>query len=311
MISFNIISASNQLLNNSFQEFFNLKSFPEISLKREDKIHPFVSGNKYRKLKYNLIEAKNQHINTILTFGGAFSNHIAATAAAGKELGFQTIGIIRGDELFDKINENPTLAFAKAAGMDLHFVTRKQYREKESKVYQEKLIEKFGTMYVLPEGGTNDLAIKGCEEILTEEDNIFDVICVPVGTGGTMAGIINSTNPHQRVIGFSALKGDFLENDIKKWTSKTNWEITDAYCFGGYAKVNKELIQFINLFKRETGITLDPIYTAKMMYGIFQMIRDQKIQKNSRILAIHTGGLQGITGMNINLKKRNLPLIDL
>lgn len=126
-----------------------------------------------------------------------------------------------------------------------------------------------------------------------------------------MAGIINSTNPHQRVIGFSALKGDFLENDIKKWTSKTNWEITDAYCFGGYAKVNKELIQFINLFKRETGITLDPIYTAKMMYGIFQMIRDQKIQKNSRILAIHTGGLQGITGMNINLKKRNLPLIDL
>ncbi len=283
----------------------------EIAIKREDLIHPHISGNKYRKLKYNLIEAKNQQKDTLLTFGGAFSNHIAATAAAGKELHFKTIGIIRGEELKDKIKENPTLAFAKASGMKLVFISREEYKQKESKTFIDRLIEKYGLFYLLPEGGTNTLAVKGCEEILTEDDEHFDIICVPVGTGGTMAGIVNSTKPHQRVIGFSALKGDFLGNEIKKWTSKTNWEITDAYCFEGYAKVNQELIHFLNQFKRETGVTLDPIYTGKMMYGIFQMIRDRKIQKKSRILAVHTGGLQGIAGMNINLKKRNLPLIDL
>lgn len=283
----------------------------ELYIKREDLIHPYISGNKYRKLKYNLIEAKNQQKETLLTFGGAFSNHIAATAAAGKELHFKTIGIIRGEELEDKIQDNPTLAFAKANGMKLVFISREQYKQKDSKYYKDSLIEKFGACYMLPEGGTNNLAIKGCEEILTVDDEYFDIICVSVGTGGTMAGIVNSTKPHQRVIGFSALKGDFLENELKKWTSKRNWEITDAYCIGGYAKVNQELIHFINHFKRETEIKLDPIYTGKMMYGIFQMIRDQKIQKKSRILAVHTGGLQGIAGMNINLKKRNLPLIDL
>lgn len=301
-----IISQNHRVILKDLTDFI-----VEIAIKREDLIHPHISGNKYRKLKYNLIEAKNQQKSTLLTFGGAYSNHIAATAAAGKEFKFKTIGIIRGEELEYKIQENPTLAFAKANGMKLVFISREEYKQKESSTFLDRLIEKYSSFYLLPEGGANALALKGCEEILTEEDEYFDIICVPVGTGGTMAGIVNSSKPHQKIVGFSALKGDFLENDIKKWTSKTNWEITDAYCFGGYAKVNKELIQFINLFKRETGITLDPIYTAKMMYGIFQMIRDQKIQKNSRILAIHTGGLQGVTGMNINLKKRNLPLIDL
>ncbi len=283
----------------------------ELYIKREDKIHPSVSGNKYRKLKYNLIEAKNQHKNTLLTFGGAFSNHIAATAAAGKEFGFKTIGVIRGEELVDKIDENPTLAFAKANGMHLHFVSRDEYNQKESLTFKNKLNLQFGSYYLLPEGGTNTLAVQGCEEILTEADLDFNVICVPVGTGGTMAGLINSSHPHQKIIGFSALKGDFLGNKIRRWTSKTNWEITDAFCFGGYAKVDIELISFINDFKKRTGIPLDPVYTGKMMYGIFQMLRDQKIQKNSRILAIHTGGLQGISGMNLRLEKKNLPLIEI
>lgn len=283
----------------------------EISIKREDKIHSFVSGNKFRKLKYNLIAAKNQKKDTLLTFGGAFSNHIAATAAAGKEFGFKTVGIIRGEELSDKIGENPTLAFAKANGMFLHFISREQYNQKGSAAFKNQLNLQFDDFYMLPEGGSNALALKGCEEILTEADTDFDIICVPVGTGGTMAGLIESSTPHQKILGFSALKGDFLGNEIKKWTSKTNWEVTDEFCFGGYAKVNEELITFMNNFKKTTGIPLDPVYTGKMMYGIFQMVRYQKFPKNSRILAIHTGGLQGISGMNLQLAKRKLPLIEI
>lgn len=306
-----MISIQNQLLNNYFKEYLDLKSIPQIFIKREDLIHPFVSGNKFRKLKYNLIEAKVQKKQTLLTFGGAFSNHIAATAAAGKEYGFKTIGIIRGEELIDKIDKNPTLAFAKAQGMQLHFISREKYKLKESEDFQNTLTERFGDFYLLPEGGTNALAVKGCEEILTKEDAVFDYICLPVGTGGTMAGIVNSSKPHQKIMGFSALKGNFLENEIKKWTTKTNWEITDAYCFGGYARINLELVDFINEFKNKTGIPLDPIYTGKMMYGIFERVKTGFFSKNSRILAIHTGGLQGIQGMNLQLEKRNLPLIEI
>ncbi len=282
----------------------------ELVVKREDQIHPHISGNKYRKLKYNLLEAKNNKSDTLLTFGGAFSNHIAATASAGKEFGFKTIGIIRGEELFDKVDENPTLAFAKANHMQLHFVSREVFKQKNSEDFIAELKHNFGDFYLLPEGGTNDLAVKGCEEILAIEDNDFDVICVPVGTGGTLAGVINSSQPHQKVIGFSALKGDFLKKEVEKWTNRTNWFITDEYAFGGYAKINHTLIEFINQFNNETGIPLDPIYTGKMMFGILRMIEEGKISKKSRILAIHTGGLQGIAGMNKKLKSQNLPLID-
>mgnify|MGYP003630181891 CR=1 FL=1 len=297
--------------NHQLSDDFNVFDTIEISLKREDQIHPFVSGNKFRKLKYNLIAAKNQNKESLLTFGGAFSNHIAATAAAGKELGFKTIGIIRGEELVDKIDENPTLAFAKANGMHLHFISRDQYNQKDSTAFNNGLKNQFGDFYLLPEGGSNALAVKGCEEILTEADAGFDIICVPAGTGGTMAGLISCSKPHQKIIGFSALKGDFLKKEIERWTSKTNWELTDEFCFGGYAKVNEELISFINNFKKMTGIPLDPVYTGKMMYGIYQLIKAEKIQKNSRILAIHTGGLQGVTGMNLYLEKKNLPLIEI
>lgn len=306
-----MISVSNQNLNTYFQQYHNLKYFPEISLKREDQIHPLVSGNKFRKLKYNLIEAKNKQKNTLLTFGGAFSNHIAATAAAGREFGIQTIGVIRGEELEEKIDKNPTLAFAKAQGMQLHFISRETYKLKDTTTVVGNLKNLFGDFYLLPEGGTNALAVKGCEEILTPQDTIFDYICAPVGTGGTLAGIINSSHQHQKVIGFSALKGNFLEKEVKKWTAKTNWEIKDAFCFGGYAKVNEELIDFINEFRIKTNIALDPIYTGKMLYGIFELAKSGFFSKNSRILAIHTGGLQGIQGMNLQLKKKNLPLIEI
>lgn len=293
-----------------FHHFFPQLNNFEISLLREDFLHPIVSGNKFRKLKYNLLEAKKLKKTTLLSFGGAFSNHIAAVAAAGKEMGFKTIGIIRGEELETKIEENPTLSFAKTAGMHLHFISRDAYRNKEEPSFVKVLQQLYGDFYLIPEGGTNALAVKGCEEILTEQTKIYDYICVSVGTGGTVAGIINVSEAHQQVIGFSALKGDFLKDEVKKYTSKTNFEITDAYCFGGYAKIQEELVRFINEFNKSTLIPLDPVYTGKMIYGIFDMVKHKKIKENSRILAVHTGGLQGIEGMNLQLKKKNLLQIE-
>jgi len=280
-----------------------------LYIKREDKIHPFISGNKYRKLKYNLIEAQHLEQKTLLTFGGAYSNHIAAVASAGKEFGFKTIGIIRGEELASKILENPTLSFAQKCGMQFKFVSRDLYRTKTSLEFLNTLEAEFGKFYLIPEGGTNDLAVKGCEEILTDEDKMFDIICCAVGTGGTISGLINASLPHQKTLGFPALKGNFLQKDISKFAMKTNWELINDYHFGGYAKINSELVEFINRFKLEYNILLDPIYTGKMMYGIFDLIKKDYFQRGTTILAIHTGGLQGIDGMNTRLKQKKLPLI--
>lgn len=272
-------------------------------------MHPGISGNKFRKLKYNLIEADNQGKNVLLTFGGAFSNHIAALAAAGNEFGFKTIGVIRGEEIINKINENPTLSFARSCGMQFHFVSREAYRNKENLDFIENLKSMFGDFYLVPEGGTNALAIKGCEEILTENDKKFDYICTAVGTGGTISGIIKSSTENKKVIGFSALKGTFQTSEVVKYTSKNNFIITDDYCFGGYAKIDSDLVRFINEFKEKTGIPIDPVYTGKMMFGIFDLLKKGYFKENSSILAIHTGGLQGISGMNQFLKKKNLPQI--
>jgi 1-aminocyclopropane-1-carboxylate deaminase len=280
-----------------------------IQIKREDLLHPFVSGNKFRKLKYNLLKSIAENHDTILTFGGAFSNHIAAVAYAGYENGIKTIGIIRGDELFDQIDENPTLKFAQNCGMLFKFVSREDYRLKSEVSFLEILKEQFGSFYLIPEGGTNELAIKGCEEILTKNDAEFDYICCAVGTGGTISGIINSVLPHQKVLGFPALKGNFLKDEIRSFVQNVNWELITDYHFGGYAKVNEELIAFINQFYKENQIPLDPVYTAKMVFGVIDMINNNYFAANSKILLIHTGGLQGIIGMNIKLKKKQLPTI--
>ena len=296
---------------NSLNQHINLELPNGISLyiKREDLIHPFVSGNKFRKLKYNLLEAKTQNKDTLLTFGGAFSNHIAAVAYAGKDKGFKTIGIIRGDELRDKISENPTLQFAENCGMQFEFVSREEYRLKSENHFLEKLKMKFGDFYLIPEGGTNELAIKGCEEILTENDAEFDFVCCAIGTGGTISGIINSVLPHQKVLGFPSLKGDFLQDEIRNFVETQNWELITGYHFGGYGKVSEELIAFINQFYAETKIPLDPIYTGKMVFGVINLISENYFPANSKILLIHTGGIQGIQGMNIKLKKKQLPTI--
>lgn len=290
-------------------------SFPNsisVTVKREDLIHPFVSGNKFRKLKYNLLQAAAENQKTLLTFGGAYSNHIAAVAFAGKEKGFKTIGIIRGDELRAKISENPTLDFAQSCGMEFEFVSREDYRLKNDISFLDSLKQKFGSFFLIPEGGTNELAVKGCQEILTEKDNHFDYVCCAVGTGGTIAGIINSALPHQKILGFPALKGDFLKDEISTFVeNNTNWDLITDYHFGGYAKVSQELIAFINLFNVENKILLDPIYTGKMAFGVIDMIRASKFPPKSNVLLIHTGGIQGIQGMNMKLKNKQLPTIDI
>jgi 1-aminocyclopropane-1-carboxylate deaminase len=290
--------SSNQLINTVFPNRISLH------IKREDLLHPIISGNKFRKLKYNIEEAKKQNKKVLLTFGGAFSNHILAVAGAGKEYGFETIGIIRGEEVQDKIADNPTLFQAQQLGMKFVFISREQYRLKETPDFIEQLRKNFGEFYLLPEGGTNELAIKGCEEILIESDIEFTHICSSIGTGGTITGIINSSNSNQNIIGFSSLKGDFLQNDITKFANKQNWTVNCDYHFGGYGKVTDELIYFINNFYLEHQIPLDPIYTGKMMFGIMNLIENHYFPANSKILAIHTGGLQGIAGMNKTLEKK-------
>jgi len=283
----------------------------ELYMKRDDLLHPIISGNKFRKLKYNIEEAKRLGFATLLTFGGAFSNHILAVAGAGAEYGFTTIGVIRGEELESKIHENPTLVKAQELGMQFYFVSRSAYRDKESLSFIANLQKIFENFYLLPEGGTNELAIKGCEEILTNEDKqFFTHVVSAVGTGGTFSGIINSSNEKQQLIGFSSLKGAFLSDVIRNFVVKTNWDINDDYHFGGYGKVTDELIEFLNSFYNQTTIPLDPVYTGKMVFGVLDKIRNGYFPENSKILMIHTGGLQGIKGMNFALRNKNKEIIN-
>jgi 1-aminocyclopropane-1-carboxylate deaminase/D-cysteine desulfhydrase-like pyridoxal-dependent ACC family enzyme len=273
----------------------------ELYIKREDLNHPTISGNKWRKLKYNLAEAEKRRHKTLLTFGGAFSNHIYATAAAGQEFGFQTIGIIRGEE---HLPLNPTLAFAKSCGMRLHYMDRQTFRQKTEPEVIQLLRQQYGDFYLIPEGGTNQLAIKGCEEIIKESDRTFDHYFCPVGTGGTVAGIIAALQGRSRVMGFSALKGDFLQKEVSAFLREygceyQNWSIQTAYHFGGYAKTSPELFRFISDFEQQHQLLLDPVYTGKMLFGIYDLIQAGYFPSGSKLLAIHTGGLQGRAGFGL------------
>ncbi|MFT4758358.1 MAG: 1-aminocyclopropane-1-carboxylate deaminase [Paraglaciecola sp.] len=287
------------------QTSFLQKRGVRLLLKRDDLLHPEISGNKWRKLKFNLQRFQMSTAEKLLTFGGAFSNHIAAVAAAGKAYHFPAIGIIRGErmELL-----NPTLTFAESCGMQLKFISRKDYRRKNNSDFVADLKIEFGDFYTLPEGGSNALAVKGCREIITETaaqlPMLPDYFCVCCGTGGTIAGMIAELQGRSKILGFSALKGDFLPAEVTDLLKKSdssvfeNWEINTDYHFGGYAKWKSELIEFMNNFKQETGIALDPIYTGKMLYGIFDLIEQGYFEKGATILAVHTGGLQGIDGFN-------------
>jgi 1-aminocyclopropane-1-carboxylate deaminase len=254
-------------------------------------LHPTIMGNKWRKLKYNLLEAEKKGFKSLLTFGGAYSNHIYAVAAAGKEFGFETIGIIRGDELNSE--SNSTLKFASSMGMKLDFVTRNEYLDKE------KLALKFGqNSFILPEGGTNELAIKGVSELMQEIDNQIDAnfVCASIGTGGTFAGLINGSKSECKILGFPAIKGIKNINQLipaNYFQNKTNFDIIPDYHFGGYGKYDSELINFMQAFENEHNIPLEQVYNAKLFYGVFDKINRDYFPEKSKIVMVHTGGLQG------------------
>ncbi len=262
-----------------------------LFLKRDDLIHPEISGNKWRKLKYNIAQAKLEHKSTLLTFGGAYSNHITATAAAGKLLGFRTIGIIRGEEYHPL---NKSLQFAVDAGMQLIYQSRTAYKNKET--IPAALFPNLDSIYVIPEGGANGLAVKGCAELVAEIHMDFDYICCACGTGTTLAGIAGHLKPHQQAIGFPVLKnGAFLSDEIKRLTS-ADFQLMTDYHFGGYAKTTPELLQFIKDFYTEHQVLLDYVYTGKMMFGIMDLIAKGYFPPESTVIAVHTGGV-----MNANV----------
>lgn len=271
----------------------------QLDVLRLDKVNPEVSGNKFFKLFYNLEEAKKLGKRTILTFGGAFSNHIYATASAARLEGFQSIGIIRGE---DADLENPTLIHAEKMGMNLHLVDRLSYRSKSSSEFLEKLETQFGDFYLIPEGGTNEFAIQGTKEILNDSHDEYSHFVVSIGTGGTFAGLAASIHSQQTLLGFSSLKGDFIKKEIENLLSKYRilpsgkLDIQTEFHFGGYGKFKPELIEFIQWFYEEFKIPLDPIYTGKMFFGVWDLIKKNHFPSGSKILLIHTGGLQGNAG---------------
>ena len=282
----------------------------QLFLKREDLIHPQISGNKYWKLFYNINSYLDQNPENafIITFGGAFSNHIAATAALGKEYNLNTLGVIRGEELQDQWQKNSTLKLAHQNGMDFRFVTRSAYGDKET--LTQILEKEFPHALIIPEGGTNEHAVEGIRFMLNEETKSFDYLCTAVGTGGTIAGISKFAEENQKVLGFKVVDDQSLYNKVLELSDNNNFELIEAH-EGKYGKITDENIRFINDFKQKYGIQLDPIYTGKMMRKLFEMIEENYFSEGSIILAFHTGGLQGISGGNELLRKQNRHLIDI
>jgi 1-aminocyclopropane-1-carboxylate deaminase len=273
-----------------------------LLLLRDDLTHPELPGNKWRKLKYNLQAARQQGHDTLLTFGGAFSNHLAAVAAAGRLLGFSTIGLVRGEESHPL---NPTLARARADGMQLCYLDRETYRRQSEPEVVAALLARTGPAYVLPEGGTNALALPGCAELITElaAATDFDAVGVACGTGGTLAGLLTGLDGHRQAVGVAALKnGSFLRADIDALTraaagrAYTNYHLLTEYHFGGYAKFSAELLGFMHGFQARHGVLLDPIYTGKLLFGLLDQIGQGYFPRGSTVVAIHTGGLQGWAG---------------
>jgi 1-aminocyclopropane-1-carboxylate deaminase len=276
-----------------------------LLLWRDDLAHPDLPGNKARKLKHNLAAARQQGHRTLLTFGGAYSNHIAAVAAAGRLYHFHTIGLIRGDVPAPGAALNPTLAQAAADGMALHYLDRAAYRRRAEPEFVNEILAEFGPAYVLPEGGTNALALPGCAELVAEirEQVAFDTLAVAVGTGGTLAGLLTGLAEAEQVVGVAALKnGGFLREEIdaltQAATGKThaNYSVQTNYHFGGYARYSAELLTFIRQFRQRHGVLLDPIYTGKLLFGVLDLIAQGYFAPGSTVVAIHTGGQQAWAG---------------
>lgn len=284
----------------------------QLFIKRDDLLHPpkdiHFCGNKWRKLKYNLLKAKEEGHSQLLTFGGAYSNHIAAVASAGQLFGFKTIGIIRGEE---HPVLNPTLRHATQMAMTLQYWNRSNYREKNSPEALARLRQSFGEFYLLPEGGTNQLALQGVAELVDELHQQLSIdsqtyIALSCGTGGTMAGIIRGLQGQGHVLGFPALKGNFMPDEVRRCLGTeakdlTNWSMQNTYHFGGYAKHQPELLDFLDFFQVEYGIELDPIYTAKLCFGVLDLLKKGFFPPGSKVVVVHTGGLQGMAGFKESL----------
>ncbi|MBO0358205.1 1-aminocyclopropane-1-carboxylate deaminase/D-cysteine desulfhydrase [Hymenobacter sp. BT186] len=282
-----------------------------LLLLRDDLAHPKLPGNKWRKLKYNLMAARQAGHHTLLTFGGSFSNHIAAVAAAGRLHNFRTIGLIRGEETQPL---NPTLARATADGMQLRYLNRTSYRRKQDPAFLAELLHETGPAYLIPEGGSNALALPGCAELVTElaAATSFDYLCVACGTGGTLAGLLAGMAGQGQAVGVATLKGgEFLRTDINQLTQTAtgrtylNYDLRTDYHLGGYAHFSPELLRFIQEFEATYGILLDPIYTGKLLYAIFDLLRQDYFAPNSTVIAVHTGGLQGWTGFQQRFGNRS------
>lgn len=271
-----------------------------LTLPAKGERYPAFCGNKWRKLKYNLLEAHRSGYRQLLSFGGAYSNHIAALAAAGTLFGFHTTGVIRGEPY---ATLNPTLAFAKACGMELHYLERSQFQQHAKMDWSTAGHPDHGPPYILPEGGTNQLALQGCRELAREiqEQLSPDYVCAACGTGGTLAGLIARLEENIEIWGFPVLKGGvFLTDSIRELLAEEDakiscsWTLQPDYPFGGYAKWNEELIDFMESFYQQHGILLDQVYTAKLFYGVMDLLRKGAFPRGSVVCMVHSGGLQGL-----------------
>ena len=268
----------------------------EVFIKRLDLIDPFISGNKLFKLKHNVDRALLKKKNMLITFGGAFSNHILATAAYAKKKNIDCLAIVRGEEYSEL---NPLLALAKEYGMNFCFVSRKEYAKRNDNNYISELIRKYKKAFIVPEGGNNKLGVLGAEEILETQDKSFDYIICPIGTGATLSGIVNSSKKTQKVLGINCVNDAiYINKKISQKTNKNNWEIINEFNFGGFAKFDNLLTEYLKKFKLNYKITLDLNYTAKMFFGFEKLIERRYFQRKSKVLLIHTGGIYGNIGFN-------------
>jgi len=270
----------------------------ELWMKRDDLLHPIISGNKWRKLKYSLDHALSLGADTLISMGGAYSNHLHALAYTGKALGLKTKGFIRGEQ---PETLNSTLYELQNWGMGIKFVSRSDYRLLRQYKGGHDLPGLKPFQYWLPEGGAQALALKGVAELVKEIDVFYDILCAPCGTGATLAGMIDAAPDRVSVIGFAALKNaEFLQTDVESLLPRpcTNWRINHNYHFGGFAKTSAGLMAFIADFEYKTGIPLEPVYTGKMMYALYDLIAKHTFKPGQRIIAVHTGGLQGKRGFS-------------
>lgn len=300
-----MISSPIEELRDSALSQYNVR----ILVKRDDLIHPVISGNKWRKLKYNLMVARRQRCDTILTFGGPFSNHLHAVAAAGRVCGFNTIGVVRGAAM---VEDSPTLTDARRYGMRLYFVDRATYRKKDTEPLLAQLRQRFGRFFLLPEGGSNTLALAGCGELAQEiVDQVGEppaAVLTACGSGATLAGLAANLPAQTQAIGVSVLKGErFMAEAVERLLREaavpaaSPWRVLTEYHHGGYAKVSPELAEFVSRFGNETGIPIEPVYTGKMFYALYDLVRRGHFPSGSTVVAVHTGGLQGLRGMTQKL----------